>query len=90
MKKKYIFKLYLSLQTPKSRRLIRDLIEIFNRNLQDQYSLKVIDVTENPELGFQADIICTPTLIKEQPEPYSKCIIGYFTDEKSLLSGLKL
>ena len=90
MEKKYIFKLYLSWQTSKSEWLIRDLVEIFDKNLKDQYSLKVIDVTENPELAVQADIICTPTLIKEQPEPYSKCIIGYFINEKTFLSGLKL
>ena len=90
MEKKYLFKLYLSWQKPSSGWLIRDLVQVFDEKIKDQYSLKVIDVTENPELAEQADIICTPTLVKELPPPSKRFVIGYFTDKKKLLSVLDL
>ena len=101
MEEKYIFKLYVSWQTPKSAWLIRDLVAIFDKNLKYPYSLKVIDVTEHPELAAQEDIICTPeyfdiTLpagsVFNHPVPPEHTVFaylmqgqGYFDEDKNVL-----
>ncbi len=89
MTKKYLFKIYLSGQTPKNEALISNLKNFLEHEFKDEYSLEIIYVSENTESTEHAKIICTPTLIKELPPP-SRRVVGDLTDKEKVLAGLGL
>lgn len=68
---------------------VSNLKHILDDKIEDQYDLEIIFVTKTPELAEIADVICTPTLIKETPLP-SKRIIGHFMDKEKVLNALEL
>ncbi|HMA61233.1 MAG TPA: circadian clock protein KaiB [bacterium] len=85
----YILKLYVSGMTPKSRKAVSNVKEICETHLKGSYTLKVIDLYQNPKLAKGEQIVAMPTLIKKLPPPLRK-IIGDMSDKDKLLVGLDL
>ena len=85
----YELRLFITGSTPRSTRAIANMHRICEENLKGRYSLKVIDVYENPEATREMQIIATPTLIKMVPEPLRR-IIGDLSDEARVLAGLDI
>ena len=85
----YELKLYIVDKTPKSIKVVSDLKQLLEDALRDRYSLKVIDVIEDPELAEQGGILATPTLEKVSPEPARK-VIGDLSDKETVLAALGL
>ncbi len=79
--------LYITGQTPKSSRAIRNLRHIIDHELQGQFKLVIIDVLERPQLAEDEKIIATPTLIKSLPLPLRR-IIGDLSNTEKVLLGL--
>ncbi|MEL7085160.1 MAG: circadian clock protein KaiB [Cyanobacteria bacterium J06597_1] len=88
-RKAYVLKLYVAGRTPNSVRAIRTLQDIMEKEFQGVYSLKVIDVVQNPRLAEEDKILATPTLAKILPPPVRK-IIGDLSDREKVLIGLDL
>ncbi len=88
-RKAYVLKLYVAGNTPNSTRAIRVLQDILEKDFQGVYSLKVIDVLENPQLAEEDKILATPTLTKILPPPVRK-IIGDLSNREKVLIGLDL
>jgi circadian clock protein KaiB len=86
---KFLLKLYITGQTPKSERAIANLRRICNEELGGQYELTIIDVLEHPQLAEDEKILATPTLCKELPPPLRR-IIGDMSDTGKTLLGLDL
>ncbi len=86
---KFLLKLYITGQTPRSLRAIAHLRRICEQELQGQYELSVIDVLERPQLAEDEKILATPTLVKELPPPIRR-IIGDLSDTDKVLLGLDL
>lgn len=86
---KYILRLYITGQTPKSERAIENLRRICEEELNGQYQMVIIDVLERPQLAEDEKILATPTLIKELPPPLRR-IIGDLSDTEKVLLGLEL
>lgn len=86
---KYILRLYITGQTPKSERAIENLRRICEEELSGQYQMVIIDVLERPQLAEDEKIMATPTLIKELPPPLRR-IIGDLSDTEKVLLGLEL
>lgn len=86
---KYILRLYITGQTPKSERAIENLRRICEEELDGQYQMVIIDVLERPQLAEDEKILATPTLIKELPPPLRR-IIGDLSDTEKVLLGLEL
>lgn len=84
---KYILRLYVTGQTPKSLRAINNLKKICEENLQGMYELTVIDLFQNPTLAQGDQIIAIPTLIRQLPEPL-RHIIGDLSNTERVLIGL--
>lgn len=84
---KYILKLYVTGNTPRSDKAIANLREICERELEGTYELIVIDVLERPQLAEDERIIATPTLVRELPPPLRR-IIGDLSDSDQVLLGL--
>ena len=86
---KFLLRLYITGQTPKSERAIANLHRICQEELQGQYELVVIDVLERPQLAEDEKILATPTLIKELPPPLRR-VIGDMSDTAKVLLGLDI
>jgi circadian clock protein KaiB len=85
----YVIKLYVTGQTPRSRRAIDNLRRLCEEELQGCYDLVVIDVLERPQLAEDEKILATPTVVKELPRPIRR-IIGDLSDSERVLLGLDL
>lgn len=84
---KYTLKLYVTGNTPRTERAIKNLQRLCEVELQGQYQMMVIDVLERPQLAEDEKIMATPTLIKHLPPPLRR-IIGDLSDIEKVLLGL--
>lgn len=86
---KYILKLYVTGQTPRTQRAIANLRRLCEEELDECYELLVIDVLNHPQLAEDERILATPTLIKQLPPPLRR-VIGDLSDKDKVLLGLDL
>lgn len=86
---KFLLKLYITGQTPRSERAIANVRRICEEELEGQYEMAVIDILERPQLAEEEKILATPTLTKEQPPPLRR-IIGDMSNTEKILLGLDL
>src|SRR6186713_5104 len=82
-------RLYVAGQTPKAVRAFANLRRICEEHLAGRYSIEVVDLLENPQLGRGDQILALPTLVRRLPEPMKK-IIGDLSDTERVLVGLDL
>jgi circadian clock protein KaiB len=87
--KKYVLRLYVTGENRKSLKAIANLKRICEEHLADRYELEIIDITGQPKLAKGDQIIATPTLIRQLPEPLRK-LIGDMSDEENVLLGMDL
>ena len=86
---KFLLKLYVTGQTPKSERAIANMRRICEEEFNGQYELVIIDVLERPQLAEDEKILATPTLTKELPPPLRR-VIGDMSDTDKVLLGLDI
>lgn len=89
MEKFWNLRLYVAGQTPKSIEAFANLKEICETHLKDKYKIEVVDLSENPELAKNDNILAIPTLVRKLPEPVKK-IIGTLANEEKVLIGLEI
>jgi len=82
-------RLYVAGQTPKAVRAIVNLQRICDEHLEGRYSIEVIDLLKDPQLGRGDQILAVPTLVRRLPEPMKK-IIGDLSNTDRVLVGLDL
>lgn len=87
LEKKYVLKLYVTGDTPRSDRAIFNLKKLCTEHFPEEYKITVINVLKQPDIAEKEKIIVTPTLIKESPLPQVR-IIGDLSDIKTVLMGL--
>lgn len=86
---RYILKLYIAGQSPKSVLAISNIKQICEANLHGHYELEVIDLYQQPHLAQGEQIIAIPTLIKTLPPPLRR-IIGDMSNTERVLVGLDI
>ena len=86
---KWILHLYIAGQTPKCKTALTNLRTICEQSLQGKYQIEVIDLLENPQLGWEHQILTIPTLIRKLPVPVRK-IIGDLSDTQKVMISLDL
>ena len=86
---RYVLRLYVAGQTPKSVHAIANIKKICEENLNGRYVLDVIDLYQQPQLAQGEQIIAVPTLIKKLPPPLRR-IIGDMSNTERVLVGLDL
>ncbi len=89
MCQKYILKLYVSGDSPRSRRAIANLQEFCDRELPQNNQIQIIDLLKYPEIAEAEKILITPTLVKELPLPQER-IIGDLANREVLYFALNL
>jgi circadian clock protein KaiB len=86
---RYVLRLYVAGQTPKSVDAISNIKKICEENLKGRYELQVIDLYQQPQLARGEQIIAVPTLIKKLPPPLRR-FIGDMSNTEQLLIGMDL
>jgi circadian clock protein KaiB len=85
----FVLRLYVTGLTPRSTQAIDSIKSICEEQLQGRYDLEVLDLTKQPELAKEADIVAAPTLIKQLPLPLRR-LIGDLSNKERVLLGLDL
>lgn len=88
-KQEYVLRLYVTGLTPRSVQAIKNIRQICEEHLKGRYSLKVVDVYQQPVLARGEQIVAAPTLIKRLPLPLRR-IIGDMANADRVLLGLDL
>jgi circadian clock protein KaiB len=85
----FVFELYVAGTMPRSIRAVRDVKKLCERLLKGRYALKVFDLSRQPHLAAERQILALPTLIKTKPTPLRR-FIGDLSDSERLASSLAL
>ena len=85
----FLLLLYVIGGSPASRRAVGNLRAICDEQLQDRYTLEVIDLYEQPALAGERNILAVPTLVKERPPPANR-LIGDLSNRGMVLAALGL
>ncbi len=88
-KDKWILRLYVAGQTPKALTAFTNLKKICEEQMKGKYTIEVIDLLKNPQLGAVDQIFALPTLVRKLPVPVRK-IIGDLSNTERVLVGLDL
>ncbi len=86
---KWVLRLYVAGQTPKAMTAFTNLKKICEDQLNGKYSIEVIDLLINPQVGVEDQIFALPTLVRKLPVPVRK-IIGDLSNTERVLVGLDL
>lgn len=82
-------RLYVAGQTPRSLAAISNLKKICASHVNGRYHIEVIDLSRNPKLARDFQILAIPTLVRCLPPPIRK-IIGDLSDTERVLAGLEI
>jgi circadian clock protein KaiB len=88
-KERYVLRLFVQGETPKSLRAIENLERICREHLDGRYEIEIIDAEKNPDKLDEEQIVALPALIKKLPAPLRQ-YVGDLSDVESVLVGLTL
>jgi len=86
---KWVLRLYIAGQTPKSITAFNNLKNICSEQLEDRYTIEIVDLLKDPQLAQEHQILAVPTLVRKLPVPVRK-IIGDLSNTERVLVGLDL
>ena len=86
---KHVLRLYVAGATDRSRQAILRARKLCETELKDNFELEVIDVYQQPILARDGQIVATPTLVREFPQPVRR-LIGNLSNTTGLFVGLDL
>jgi circadian clock protein KaiB len=84
---KYVLRLYVAGATDRSRQAILRARKLCESEFKDNFELEVIDVYQQPILARDGQIVATPTLVREFPQPVRR-LIGNLSNTSGLFVGL--
>ena len=85
----FVLRLYVAGATARSQQAILRARELCETELKGNYELEVIDIYQQPILARDGQILATPTLVKEFPEPVRR-LIGNLSNTAGFFAGLDL
>jgi circadian clock protein KaiB len=85
----WALRLYVAGQTAKSVAAFANLKKLCEEHLAGKYTIEVVDLLKNPQLGAGDQIVAIPTLVRKLPPPLRK-IIGDLSNTQRVLVGLQL
>jgi len=85
----WVLRLYVAGKTPKALTAFTNLKKICEEKLEGKFSIEIIDLLINPQLGAEDQILALPTLVRKLPVPVRK-IIGDLSNTERVLVGLDL
>lgn len=85
----YVLMIFVTGETPSSRRQIERLETILREEFPGLYELRVVNVFKDPDAALRHDVFATPTVIRLLPKPVRQIVDG-LRDRARVLSGLEL
>lgn len=85
----YVLRLFVAGATARSHQAVLRVRELCEAELEDNFTLEVIDIYQQPALARTNQIVATPTLIIELPRP-ARRFIGNLTNITGLAVELNL
>jgi circadian clock protein KaiB len=82
------FYLYM-VDSSRNAEMVTELKRVLDERFKDHYTLKIIDILDEPELAEKHNIFATPTLIKSAPPP-AKRFVGDFSNGERVLELMEL
>ena len=82
-------RLYVAGQTPKSLSAFTNLKRLCEEHLSGRYALEVVDLTKEPHLAQQDQILALPTLVRKLPEPIKR-LIGDLSNRERVMVAMDL
>jgi circadian clock protein KaiB len=86
---RYLLRLYITGQTPRSLRSVENLRALCDKHLAGRFDLEVVDIYQQPAMAAAGQIIAAPTLIKSMPLPLRR-LVGDFSDQNRVILGLDI
>jgi circadian clock protein KaiB len=86
---RFKFSVYIARPTDESDAALDRLRKICDEAIPRNYDIKVIDLSKNPELARDHDIVATPAVFRTLPAPVRRSI-GNLTNKDKALLGLDL
>ena len=86
---KYVLRLYVAGATDRSSQAVLRARRLCETQLKGNFELEVIDVYQQPILARDGQIVATPTLVREFPQPVRR-LIGNLANTSGLFVGLDL
>ena len=86
---RYVLRLFVAGATARSANALKAVKDLCEQYLPGRYTLEVIDVYQQPIIAKEGQIIATPTLVKEFPEPLRR-LVGSMSDWERVLVGLDI
>lgn len=86
---KWVLRLYVAGQTPKSLVALANLKRICEEHLAHSYRLEVIDLVKQPQLAAGDQIVAVPTLVRRLPPPIKR-IVGDLSNTERVIVGMDL
>ena len=80
-------RLYVAGQTPKSLAAFSNLKKLCEEHLPGRYQIEVVDLTKQPHLAQNDQIVALPTLVRKLPEPIKR-VIGDLSNPERVMVGL--
>lgn len=80
----YILRLFISSDNLTAEQTLGSIHKLLERGLTRPYTLKVIDITKNPEQAEIHQVTATPTLVRVWPQPIRR-IVGQLDDIQRVL-----
>jgi circadian clock protein KaiB len=86
---KYILRLFVSGILQNSVRAIKNINQICEQHLKDNYELEIIDIYQQPDLAISEQIIVIPVMIIKYPLPERR-LIGDLSNAEKVLEILNI
>ncbi|MEB3292778.1 MAG: circadian clock KaiB family protein [Synechococcales bacterium] len=69
-----VLRLFVSSYSPATQRILHNLHQVLEQNLNLPYTLKVVDISKSPEQAEIDQITATPALVRIYPKPVRKIV----------------
>jgi len=84
-----VLQVYVAGDGPNSRLAVENLKKICEQELPGQYRIDVVDVTHDPQVAIENNLIALPAIVRTLPPPLRR-FIGNCAKEDKTLRGLGL
>jgi circadian clock protein KaiB len=85
----WILRLYVAGETARSLTAFANLKKICEQYLANRHSIEVIDLSKQPEMAQNDQILALPTLVRKLPTPVKR-VIGDLSNLDRVLIGMDL
>ena len=76
----YVLQVYVAGETGRSRWAVQNIKKICEKELPGQYKIKVVDVSKNPRVAVENNLVALPAVVRTLPSPVRK-FVGNWASE---------